>query len=120
MMTIIQVDALPPSNNKFIGRTNIWEYQQEKEKWHWLIKAALANHPNKNKTFERAEVTIVYTFKDKRRHDPDNYSGKFILDALVKEHILTDDDFEHIELHLAAMVDHAHPHTTIIVSEVEE
>jgi len=25
------IDEIPPSNNKFIGRTNKWEYQEKKE-----------------------------------------------------------------------------------------
>lgn len=31
------INEIPPSNNKFIGRTNKWEYQEKKKYWAKLI-----------------------------------------------------------------------------------
>ena len=85
------IPDIPPSINKFIGRTNIWEYQKAKKEW-----IALCTYLRKPpKPIEKASVTITFYFKDKRRHDADNYQ-KFLLDGLVKAGIIVDDDFEHI------------------------
>ena len=48
----------------------------------------------------RARVTLRYRFPDTRRRDPDNYSGKFILDGLVRAGVLQDDSFDHVVLQI--------------------
>src|SRR5690606_40521196 len=45
--------------------------------------------------FEKAICTLTYHFPDRRRRDPDNFSGKFIMDPLVAEGFLVDDSFDH-------------------------
>lgn len=116
----IVVPAIPPSNNKFIGNSHShWLYKKPKEEWHWMIRAALTRTADKPKApIKRATVTLRYFFKDRRRRDPDNYSGKFILDALVREGVLVDDSFENIRLVLIAEVDRKNPRTEIYVDEV--
>ena len=52
----------------------------------------------KVRMFTRAEVRIVYYFRDNRRRDPDNYSGKFLIDSLRHAGILADDDAKSISL----------------------
>ena len=100
-MIILKIDDIPSSNNKYIGRNAKWEYQEEKKRWAWLIKAAAA--PVKpGVPFEYADVTLRYSFKDRRRRDPDNYSGKMILDGLVGAGIIKDDSFTNIRLILEA------------------
>lgn len=47
--------------------------------------------------------------------DVDGYSGKFILDPLVREGILIDDNFYAISLQLEAHVDKENPRTEIEV-----
>lgn len=47
-------------------------------------------------------VSIQYQFPDRRRRDPDNYSGKMLLDGLVHAGILQDDSFGCIQLELSA------------------
>ena len=42
-----------------------------------------------------ATVCITCFFPDNRRHDPDNYAGKLLLDGLKKAGIIKDDDFKH-------------------------
>ncbi len=107
----ITVDEIPPSNNKFIGRNARWEYQQVKTEWHWLIKGALKMRPAT--PHDKVTVRITYYFPDSKRRDPDNYSGKMILDALVRERIIKDDSFFNIKLELVAHVDKKKPRTEI-------
>ena len=115
---VITVNEIPPSNNQFFGNShNFNEYRREKERWHWLIKAAIKERPKE--PIEKAEVKITYYFKDRRRRDPDNYSGKMILDPLVRERIVIDDSFEHITLKLSAEVDKSRPRTEIEVTKIE-
>ena len=115
---VIVIDEIPPSNNQFFGNShNFNEYRREKERWHWLVKAAIRERPKK--PIEKAEVHITYYFKDRHRRDPDNYSGKMILDPLVKEGILKDDSFEVVTLKLSASVDKNRPRTEIEVTEIE-
>ena len=97
------IDEIPPSNNKFIGRTNKWEYQEKKKHWAQLIN--LKCRPKPEKTFDKTTVKITYYFRTKIRHDPDNYSGKFILDGLVKAGIIADDSFNNINLILSGKYD---------------
>lgn len=116
----ITVNAIPPSNNQFMGNSHShYEYHRVKEEWHWLIKAAIKERPGK--PYEKSKVTITYFFKDKRRRDPDNYSGKFILDALTKEGIISDDSFDAVTLVLAkGEPDNKNPRTEIEVKEITE
>jgi len=116
------IPEIPPSNNKFMGRGTRYvqsiQYQEEKQKWAWLIRAALKDKPKK--PFEKAEVKIIYYFPTRQRRDPDNYSGKFILDGLTQAGIIKDDSFGNIDLILRGRVDRDNPRTEIYVQEVEE
>lgn len=91
------IPFVPPSNNRYIGRQNVWEYRETKKRWELLIK--LYCRPPKE-PLESAAVTLAYCFGDRRRRDPDNYSGKMILDGLVRAGIIRDDSFGHIDLTL--------------------
>ncbi len=107
---------IPPSNNKYIGRgsnyTQRIEYQNQKRSWEWLVKTA-ANY--KGEPIKKAIVRITYYFKGRRRRDPDNYSGKFILDGLVKAGVIEDDSFNNIKLVLDGKCDKTNPRTEIEV-----
>lgn len=92
------IPEVPPSNNRFIGRTNKWEYQTQKKQWAQLI--AYCCIPKPIKPFEKSTVILTYHFADNRRRDPDNYSGKMILDGLVSAGIIKDDSFNCIDLQL--------------------
>lgn len=111
----IIVYEIPPSNNKYLGNSHShFMYKEEKERWYMLIRAALKEKPKV--PYETAIVTITYFFPDKRRRDPDNYSGKFILDSLVMEGVIVDDSFEHISLKISkGGVDKSMPRTEITV-----
>ena len=113
---VITVEKIPPSDNKFKGRNNVWEYRVEKAKWLdmvlWLCKGKAPEKP-----FKKATVTITYFFPTKGRRDPDNYSGKFILDGLVQAGILQDDSFKCIDLRLRGNYDRQKPRTEIEILE---
>lgn len=116
----ITVDEIPPSNNKYLGNShNFNVYRREKERWQLLIRFALCKVGKPLRPFEKADVNIKYFFKDKRRRDPDNYSGKMILDPLVREGIIKDDSFNVITLNISAAVDKVKPRTEIEVISKE-
>mgnify|MGYP001097351954 CR=1 FL=1 len=97
------IPDIPPSNNRFIGRNNRWNYQELKKQWAQLI--AIYCRPKPKFPFPRSVVTLEYHFGDNRRRDPDNYSGKFILDGLKSSGIIEDDCFKCIDLQLKAVCD---------------
>ena len=108
----IVINEIPPSNNKYMGNTyNYAVYQREKQRWHWLIKCAIKERPKK--PLEKAVVHITYYFKNRIRRDPDNYSGKMLLDPLVREGILVDDSFDAVTLMLDGDYDKNNPRTEI-------
>lgn len=116
MMYKYSIPEIPPSNNKFIGRNARWEYQQEKKRWAQMIQ--LLCRPKPPQAIPKAIVQLTYHFKNKIRRDPDNYSGKMILDGLVRAGILEDDSFLCIELQLKAVYDKGGGYTEIIIEEV--
>ncbi len=105
------IKAIPPSNNQFIGRNARWKYQDIKKQWSDVIN--IVCRPKPAQPLKKAVVTLTYYFKDKRRRDPDNYSGKMILDGLVKAGILQDDSFNNIDLVLQGNYDKDNPRTEI-------
>jgi Holliday junction resolvase RusA-like endonuclease len=107
------IKAIPPSNNKFIGKNQRWQYQSEKKHWARIIQLFCVPRPRE--PLKKSKVMIVYYFKDKRRRDPDNYSGKFILDGLVRSGIIIDDSFDCIDLYLRGNVDKENPRTEILI-----
>ncbi len=109
------IPRVPPSNNQFIGRTNFREYQAQKKTWAMLVKSYCKPVPEK--PVKHSVVTLAYCFGDNRRRDPDNYSGKMILDGLVKAGIIEDDSFGKIDLVLRR-VDGADKRTEITVEEI--
>lgn len=115
----IVVDGVPHSNNKFMGNSHSFnEYRTEKQLWHWKVKAAIRDKPDE--PIKKAVVCIRYFFPDKRRRDPDNYSGKMLLDPLVREGILQDDSFDNVRLVLDADTDKKQPRTEITVIQEGE
>lgn len=110
------IHSIPPSNNKFIGRKAEWEYQEIKKQWAALIQCLCK--PKPPTPLEGVTVTLRYFFPDSRRRDPDNYSGKIILDGLVKCGILKDDSFNCIDLEIEqGGVSKENPRVEIIITE---
>jgi len=114
------IKDIPPSNNKYLGNNHSNHiYRQDKEMWEWLVFAAIGDR-KPLEPFKKAEVSLIYYFKTKGRRDPDNYSGKFIMDGLVKAKIIEDDSFKCVDLKLKGRYDKKNPRTEIIVKEIEE
>ena len=113
----LTINEIPPSNNKFQGTGNRYEYQSVKKRWAELIYFEVIKQEIPRNEIEKSVVEIKYFFKDKRRRDPDNYSGKFILDGLVKADVISDDSFSNIKLVLSADVDKNNPRVEITIKE---
>ena len=119
-MTIIIPDT-PPSNNLYMGNShNFNSYRDQKVRWHWLIKAALTKVSKPKEPYQKALVEITYFFKKRGRRDPDNFSGKMLLDPLVREGVLIDDSFDNVELQLKGCFDKDNPRTEIKITEIKE
>lgn len=111
------IPEIPPSLNRFAGRSNVWEYRQLKQEWKDLVSQLCRPRPKTPLPY--AMVTLEYYFKDRKRRDPDNYSGKMILDGLTESGIIVDDSFHHIDLQIRGRVDKKHPRTEITIQGVE-
>lgn len=111
----IIINTIPSTINKYIGRTNIWEYQADKKKIHNLIRLSTIGL---NPRYEKVKMKITYYFKDKRRHDPSNYD-KMLLDGLVEANIIKDDNYNVIqEFTTIGKYDKENPRTEIELEEI--
>lgn len=118
MKITIVLPFLPPSLNRVAGR-GPYNYREAKERFTEQVRLNCLNSRPKAPV-DRSTVTIRYYFPDRRRRDPDNYSGKFLLDGLTKAGIIADDSFNHITLHLEAYCDPKKPRTEIEIEEAEK
>ena len=118
MYLIYKIPEIPPSNNRYIGRENRWAYQAEKKRWAQLV--AVYCRPRPEKPMRGVTVRICYHFRDRRRRDPDNYSGKMLLDGLVRCGVLADDSFQCIRLMLSARFGEPEAYTEITITEGEK
>ncbi|HIU49004.1 MAG TPA: hypothetical protein IAB04_06535, partial [Candidatus Avimonoglobus intestinipullorum] len=42
------IGDIPPSSNKYLGNSHSYHvYRQDKERWHWLVKAAIRERPER-------------------------------------------------------------------------
>lgn len=110
------IPEIPPSTNNYIGRTNYRAYQAEKKRWADLVAVYCRRRPEK--PLVRARVKLHYYFPTRHRHDPDNYSGKMILDGLTNAKIIKDDCFGMIDLELVGAYDRDNPRTEITITEL--
>lgn len=81
------IPKLPVNINKYIGRTNIWEYHKEKDSYSKLVGKIIPKLGVKV-----CRLIIIYHFPDKRKRDPNNLD-KCLLDALVNNKIIEDDNY---------------------------
>lgn len=116
-MTIV-LKGVPPSLNRTAGRGNVWEYRATKQQWtstvYYTCKACKERPAE---PFMKALVEITYYFPDLIRRDPDNYSGKFLMDGLKKAGVIKDDSFRHVRLLLDGDYDKENPRTEIKITE---
>lgn len=110
------IPNIPPSNNKFIGREVRYQYQAAKKEWARLVM--LFCTPKPTRPIDKSIVKLTYFFKDRRRRDPDNYSGKMLLDGLVRAGVITDDSFDNIHLIISGNYDKENPRTVIEIKEL--
>lgn len=96
MNQTIRIEGIPPNLN--ITR-NLHHFKSNKEKKEWENIVAYCVRSQSIYPVRRIRQTYEFYFKDKRRHDPDNYSAcaKWINDGLVSAGIIPDDNFDHIE-----------------------
>ena len=115
----ITIPDIPPSLNKW-SRMH-WAKAAEIKK-RWEANVYYSAYGQRPKTpYKKAKITITYFFKTRQRHDLDNYVPKFILDGLVKAHIILDDRAECIGMtELIQEYDKENPRIEIIIQEVEE
>lgn len=118
-MIKLVIPEIPNSNNKYMGNSHSYHiYKNDKKHWEELI-TYIANNKIPNNPIEKAIVTITYYFPTRHRRDPDNYSGKMILDPLVRCGILEDDSFSNIvNLNLIGDYDKENPRTEIKIEKV--
>lgn len=111
----ITINAIPPTINKYIGRTNLWQYQEDKKAYHQAVKMQTIGV---NPRYEKCKMKITYYFKDKRRHDPSNYD-KMLLDGLVEANIIKDDNYDVIqEFTTIGKYDKENPRVEIELEEI--
>lgn len=119
MEQTLKIEGIPMNLNTY---RNAHYHLLNKEKLIWEKAVALAIREQGIRPLSRCKVTMEFFFKDKRRHDPDNYSccAKFILDGMVKAGILSDDNFEVIEM-LSVMQGgiSKKPYINIVIQEVK-
>lgn len=108
----ITLDFIPPTINKYIGRTNRFEYQKDKKHIHEMVRLETIGI---TPMYDKCKITVVYFFKDRRRHDPSNYD-KFLLDGLVEAKIIKDDNYDVIkEFTTRGEYDKNNPRTEIYI-----
>lgn len=91
-----------------------------KQKWKDFIIWLVERHGYSNLLIDRCEIDVWTYYYTNRRHDPDNSVIKFILDGMCSSKMLEDDDDRHVHaLTLRCRVDVNHPHTVIVVREVD-
>ena len=113
------LDGIPPSNNKYAGRENSWEYRSDKNHWETYV-AMVTMNKRPRQPLKSAIVILTYHFPTKGRRDPDNNAGKFILDGLRLGGVLADDSFDCITLLLRKGEVSKKPTTEILVLSTEE
>lgn len=110
-MIKMNIMDIPSSNNKYQGQGSkskaIRDYPIEKKLWVQLIwiqksmmKASgeLTKEQLQQLPLQQATIILHYHFRTHIRRDPDNYSGKVILDALKDQGFITDDSFKEIDI----------------------
>lgn len=112
----LTIYPIPPTINKYIGRSNIWEYQKDKKKY---AEAVRLQAIGLNTRYSKCTIKVTYYFEDKRRHDPANYD-KMLLDGLVEAGIIKDDNYDVIkEYTTIGSYDKNNPRVEIEISEVK-
>lgn len=110
------IATIPPTINKYIGRSVIWAYQKDKREYE--EENIYLNHRHRPKMpISRCDIDLKFYFKDKRRRDLNNYE-KFIFDFLTTGGFIQDDNYEVIRLQtMSGYVDKENPRVEIEITE---
>lgn len=97
-------------------------YKAVRDRWFSLVRTAIhtakaAGVPLPGEPLSRALVVIKTCFGSALSRDPDNYTAKFIIDALRRENILKEDDIEQVQIVLRGSKEKP-PRTEILVAEI--
>ena len=123
----IHIESIPSSNNKYQGQGSkskaIKDYQQEKKLWSQYIWIMRSKQKQRGELdgwqlpLKEATVVMLYHFKGKGRRDPDNYSGKMILDGLRDWGYISDDSFKEIDI--LPLADFGHKQNSVDIYIIE-
>lgn len=109
-----------PIKKPIIDSINKWtrmrrpEMNASKQKWNEFILWVLKKKKLENLRISSCEMEILLYFPTKARHDADNYTPKFINDALVESGLLPDDSFSVIKsLKICGFYDKENPRIEI-------
>ena len=84
-----------PSLNWYCRAGNV-EVNNTKQAWKGFMLFILEKNKLLNKRIEKCAMIYRTFFKDKRTHDDDNVTPKFILDGLTEGGFLVADDYQHL------------------------
>lgn len=84
-----------PSINEYINM-NMYARNRSKHMWNDFVVKLLEDRGLTNMKIKKCNVIYRTFVKDRRRHDPDNITPKFIFDAFVEAGFIEDDNMEHI------------------------
>lgn len=112
----IVLNTIPPTINKYIGKTNsCWMYEKDKKEY---TKAVVLQTIGINPKIKACEMVITFYHKDNIRRDSHNYS-KQLLDALVEANIIVDDNDKVIQkLTIIGKIDKRKPRIEIDIEEI--
>lgn len=111
----IILNFIPPTINKYIGKTNWQEYQRDKKKIHQAVKMSTIGI---NPKYKSCKIRMTYYFEDKKRRDTLNYD-KMIMDGLVEANIIEDDNYDVVkEITIIGSCDKDNPRVEIEIEEV--
>ena len=112
----ITIKTIHPSLNKWAKQWNPYKQGIEKRYIEEEVSYCSLDVPE----FENeVSITITYFMPSKRRYDPDNYSPKFYMDALVYNGIIRDDSGKIIKALIIKMdYDKDNPRAEILIEEL--
>ena len=109
--------TVPPTINKYIGRSVIWAYQKDKSEYEEINIYRNLKHKPKTPV-QKCNIELKFYFKDKRKRDLNNYE-KFVFDFLVSGKFIEDDNYNVIkEQKMSGYVDRNNPRVEIIIKEL--
>lgn len=111
-----------PIQHPYHESINVWMIMQRpmmnalKQKWKDFIRWLVDEQGYSNLRIAKCEINQTVYYPNRRRHDVDNSTPKFIIDGLVESGMILDDDSEHLtKLTLECKTDIQNPRTEILI-----